>query len=101
MEIGLFQLENLLSIRNQFVFLDVRKQNTDWPPALKTVLGGAQPTQDPKNYLIKIKIPQATPVILIDEDGRSVNEKARELEDAGYKNIYTVADGLAGLLSEL
>lgn len=101
MKIGLFQLENLLSIRNQFVFLDVRLKKEDWPAKLKNVLQPAVHVDQSRNYLLQQKIPPATPIMLIDEDGRRADSVARELEDAGYKQIYVVADGLAGLLSEL
>ncbi len=103
MEIGLFQLENLLAIRNQFVFLDLRREHLPPPPALKNVLQTAVPVKPEslKDYLVKEKIQHAQPVILVCEDGRTSREKARDLEAAGYSHIYTVAGGVVGLLSEL
>lgn len=101
MKIGLFQLENLLSIRNQFVFLDVRLKKEDWPAQLKETLQPAVHVDQSRNYLVHNKIPHGTPIMLIDEDGRRSEIVARELEAAGYKQIYVVAEGLVGLLSEL
>lgn len=101
MKVGLFQVENLTSIRGQFVFLDVRLKNEAWPEKLKIVLQSAIHVDQSRNYLLQNKIPPATPIMLIDEDGRRSEAVARDLEEAGFKQIYVVADGLEGLLSEL
>lgn len=101
MDIGLFQLENLLSIRNQFIFLDIRVKFEDWPRELKAILRSAVHVDQSRNYLVMHKIPLETPIILIDENGERSKIEARELELTGYKQIYTVAEGVLGLLSEL
>jgi rhodanese-related sulfurtransferase len=101
MEIGLFQLENLLSIRNQFIFLDIRANFEEWPRPLKSLLQTAVHVDQSRNYLSTHKIPPETPIILIDENGERSKVEARELELAGYKQVYTVAEGVFGLLSEL
>jgi rhodanese-related sulfurtransferase len=101
MEVGLFQLENLLAIRNQFIFLDIRADFEEWPRELKTLLQTAVHVDQSRNYLSTQKISTETPIILIDENGERSKIEARELELAGYKQIYIVAEGLRGLLSEL
>ena len=101
MEIGLFQLENLLAIRNQFIFLDIRKKFEPWPRELNRLLQTAVHVDQSRNYLSTQKIPVETPVILIDENGERSKVEARELELAGYKQLYIVAEGVLGLLSEL
>jgi rhodanese-related sulfurtransferase len=101
MDIGLFQLENLLSIRNQFIFLDIRVNFDEWPRELKTILRSAVHVGQSRDYLAIHKVPLETPIILIDENGERSKIEARELELAGYNQIYTVAEGVLGLLSEL
>ena len=101
MEIGLFQLENLLAIQNQFVFLDIRVKFEEWPTALKPVLRNAVHVDQSRNYLATHKISKETPIILICENGEKSKTVARELELEGYQQTYIVVEGVLGLLSEL
>jgi rhodanese-related sulfurtransferase len=103
MEIGLFQLENLMHANARFCFLDLRAAAGEVPPALAAILVRAEKVgaAQVEDYL-KEKIPaKEAPVILLSEDGRSAQTLAAKLESAGYTNIYVVEGGVAGLLSEL
>lgn len=103
MEIGLFQLENLVHSRAQFLFLDVRETRPQVPPNLEQLLSSAIKVEvkEVANYLQKnLPNPQA-PVILLSEDGKSAANLSSTLESAGYGNVYVIEGGVEGLLSEL
>lgn len=104
-EIGLFQLENLTISRSPFVFLDLRSETaSELPKQIADCLKQAQPVApaEVKNHLeVKLKVPKEYPVLLVSEDGKSCAKVARDLETAGFTNIYVIMDGVEGLLSEL
>ena len=104
MEIGLFQLENLTISRSPFLFLDLRlTKSENLPPSIANCLRDAQPVSPNEVELHLRNLPgsKERPILLIDEAGHTSASVARRLEEAGYNNIYVVAGGVEGLLSEL
>lgn len=103
MELGLFQLENLIGTRMRFCFLDLRRpENLVNPEELKALLKEAAPVDPEKvqSYLNENQIPISSPVVLLCEDGQISQKVARKLESSGFQNVYVVARGLTGLVSE-
>lgn len=103
MEIGLFQLENLFLTPNRYLFFDLRVEITPSKPAIDNYLTKAKPIDAQKlhAHLKEQNTPKEFPVLVVCENGETSAEVARELEAAGYGNIYVVTGGVAGLLSEL
>jgi rhodanese-related sulfurtransferase len=103
-EIGLFQLENLMISRSPFTYLDIREtRGTGISPELDRLLKPAQPVSatEAEAFLEKQGGPKDRPVLLIDESGATSLRLAAQLEAAGYSNVYVVEGGVEGLLSEL
>jgi len=103
MEIGLFQLENLLHTPTSFLFLDLRPEQKELPPLIQNCLRRAIPV-DPKGIpkkLEELKAPRNLPMVLICDDGQSSARAAEELFQQGHTQIYVVAGGTGGLLLEL
>lgn len=104
MEIGLFQLENLVLTRTQFGLLDLRQV-----PAVTSVrpidmilkAAVAVTPAQVVNYIQTQKWIKEYPVVLLCESGQVSSQIARQLEATGYSNIYVVAGGAEGLLSEV
>jgi rhodanese-related sulfurtransferase len=104
MEIGLFQLENLFLTRNQYCLLDLRDQTgVDLGPTLRPILAQAVRLKSELvlSYVTESQMAKEFPIILICEKGRQSQKAATQLEAKGYKNVYVVAGGTEGLLSEL
>lgn len=103
MEIGLFQLENLFLNPNRFLFFDLRSEKRPSAPAIDGYLSRAVAMEpgDLSAHLRAEQTPLEFPVLLLCQDGETSGQIARELEAAGYMNIYVVTGGVAGLLSEL
>ncbi len=102
MEIGLFQLENLIVARNPFRLLDLREHPVSHPE-LGDLLKSAE-TVDPRNvfvHLNKSATDKNFPLVLLCQNGQTSTHIASQLEAQGYKNIYIVERGTEGLLSEL
>ncbi len=104
-KIGLFQLENLVLSRSPFIFLDLRTQDdgSTLPEPLGNYLKPATRIKpnEVKQHLQKSEADKIKPVLLLSEDEATSCAVARDLEAAGYTNVYIVAGGVAGLLSEL
>jgi rhodanese-related sulfurtransferase len=102
-EIGLFQLENLIHSHIRFVLLDLRKQAEPLPEALAAISARCMrlSVKNLEEYLVGEKAHKEAPVILLCENGKSSSAVASQLESAGYTNIYVVEGGVEGLLSEL
>lgn len=104
MEIGFFQLENLIITNSRFTFLDLRASSGQPPhPSLAPLLARAVAVSpaNVNSYLRDNKVDKNSPVVLLCEDGRA-SQKAREsLETLGFLNVYVVERGVEGLLSEL
>jgi rhodanese-related sulfurtransferase len=105
MEIGLFQLENLMRTNVQFCFLDISSAAAaaEIPTPLAAIVSRAVKIEAAKvqTYLKEKSPSKEAPVILLSEDGRSAKALAATLESANYTNIYVVEGGVAGLASEL
>jgi rhodanese-related sulfurtransferase len=102
MEIALFQLENLLLTQSKFILLDLR-ETLESPPELGVMLKRAVRVSglQVQSYLQDNAVGPDLPLILLCEQGRRSTEIAVALENHGFKNVYVVAGGVAGLLSEL
>jgi len=103
MEIGLFQLENLLYSRNMFLLIDLRPPGLSTPEAL---LGPLKSTQrlapgQVEEFLETSRHLKERPLVLLCEDGTHSRRLAGKLEQKGYSNVCVVADGVVGLLSEV
>jgi len=102
--IGLFQLENLMISRSPFVFLDLRLNfETPVPAQIAQYLSAATRVepQSVAAHLKSLAVSKDRPVLLVSEDESGSRLVARELEAAGFTNVYIIAGGVAGLLSEL
>jgi rhodanese-related sulfurtransferase len=101
-EIGLFQLENLLISRSPFAFFDLREHAELLPEGLQRMVAGASPvsTSEVAGELKRLGHGFEKPVLLLCENGRASARVASELERAGFTNAYIVAGGVEGLLSE-
>ncbi len=101
--LGLYQLENLISARPSFRFLDVRLQpQLVSSVRVQNVLSHATvvPASEVQNHLKRLQANPGDPLVLVCEDGRLSNGLATELETAGFKQVYIVEGGLDGLLRE-
>ena len=104
MEIGLFQLENLLMSRTQFCFLDLRENLApSMDPVLDAIFNKATPLKAGvvENHLTQNISAKDFPIVLICEDGKTSAKVAQKLEASGLTNVYVVARGAEGLRSEL
>ena len=103
MELGLFKLENVLSTPTRFCFIDLREGQPADDPQLQPLLRRATriPEAEVEGYLRSQHIAVDSPVLLVCEDGDRSSQLARQLEAKAFTNIYVVAGGVAGLLSEL
>ncbi len=103
MEIGLFQLENLFLSPSRFFFFDLRTERRPVGPTVDGYISKATSIepQELAAHLQAHNTPLEFPILLLCEDGLTSADKARELEAAGYGNIYVVTGGVTGLLSEL
>ena len=103
MELGLFQLENLVGTRTPFCFLALEPFNETLPTEIQVLVQKATQVQSAnvEAYLREQRTPAGAPIVLLCKDGRASKELAAILERAGFQNIYTVARGIAGLLSEV
>ncbi len=102
MELGLFQLENLFSAPNNFMFIDIRVERQPAHPNVDRLLekAAAVARADVQKYLIEQKAPKGKPIVLVCGDGKNSAHVARDLETAGFEQIYVVAGGVKGLVSE-
>jgi rhodanese-related sulfurtransferase len=103
MEIGLFQLENLCSGPANFLFFDLRENPAPSSPEIQVLFrrANAVKAKDLNAYLKEKKIPKETCLILMCENGKTSEQQASELENEGFTQVYRVAGGVLGLLSEL
>ena len=102
MELGLFQLENLIVSRTPFCFLDLREEPV-LVPEIANVIGAATPVRPDRvdERLRELGFLKEKPVILICEDGVVSRQVALSLEAQDFVNAYVVKGGVEGLLSEL
>lgn len=101
--IGLFQLENLILSRSPMTFIDVRTGESETSPPepvgryLKAAL--RLKPEDVRKHLQDAE--KDKPVLLVSEDESESSAVGRDLEAAGFTNVYIIAGGVAGLVSEL
>lgn len=103
MEIGLFQLENILRGPSPFLFFDLRPRGHVTPPEVANLLMRAQKRGLPEilTFLKAERINSSQPIVLICQDGHTSEAAAQKLEAAGFDQVYRVERGVVGLLSEL
>ena len=104
MEIGFFQLENLVLSRTPFLFVDAREdRSVELPKELAACVVHAEPVAgaDLVMFLNKRAGSKDGAILVISETARSSEELRAKLEVEGYNNVYILAGGLEGLLSEL
>lgn len=104
MEIGLFQIENLVLTQTRFCLIDLRTlEPAADNPQLSRILAAAIKlnAKNVQDYLLQHKMAKDEPIILMCENGLASQALAVKLESSGYKNIYVVERGIEGLLSEL
>lgn len=102
MVIHAFQLENLSLVPTRFLLIDLRRnyENTPELPMLAPAVR-ILPESVP-SHLKKEKIEKDFPIVLMCEDGETSKSLADDLQTKfDYNQIYIVAGGLKGLLSEL
>lgn len=100
--IGLFQLENLILSRSPFLFLDVRSGEGPRPPEPIAGYLKAAVQIDPNQALEHVRGKEKErPILLIANDESAAAKVALTLEAAGFTNVYIIAGGLPGLMSEL
>lgn len=103
MQIGLFQLENLIISRAGFCFLDLGALSGEAPEGLQEVLEVSEKvhSEGVHEYLQTNSIEKTYPIVLMCKDGNQSGEIAKRLEASGYLNVYVVTRGVSGLLEEL
>jgi filamentous hemagglutinin family protein len=104
MEIGLFQLENLILTRTGFGFFDIRNSQeyqNELPPDVTRLLAASERIQIPEVTKRLETWDKSAPVVLICATGKTSAELAGQLEAAGHTNVYTVNRGVSGLVEEL
>lgn len=100
--IGLFQLENLVLSRSPFQFIDVRVQESASPPEPIFSYLKVAVKVTPENIRAHLRVADKNrPVLLIGQDEREAAVVACDLEAAGFTNVYIIAGGVDGLVSEL
>lgn len=103
LEIGLFQLENLILMKSPFLFFNLSEG--DYQIKDQKLLSYVQTAAVVhKDRLATHLKDQNTdlefPIVLLCEDGSSSLATSKELDALGYSNVYVVEGGLAGLTSE-
>jgi rhodanese-related sulfurtransferase len=104
MEIGLFQLENLIISRMPFTLLDIRiERGGELPHEIDRCLKVAQAvaSAEVEKFLTDEGGAKDRPILLVCESGVTSSKLAEKLEATGFTNVYVVAGGVEGLLSEL
>lgn len=103
MELGLFQLENLALTPARFYLIDLREEPSNIHPGVDRLLKQARrwTREEAIREIGSGAIPAQVPVVLLCQDGSVSAAVAKELEAAGHNQVYVVAGGVVGLLSEL
>ena len=103
LEIGLFQLENLILMKSPFLFFNLAVgdfQISD-EKLLSYVQSATVVHKDRlTDQLQEQNVDPQFPIVLLCEDGSSSLAVSKELERMGYSNVYVVEGGLAGLTFE-
>lgn len=103
LEIGLFQLENLALVQTRFQLFDLRRAPGPVHPHVDALLAKARPLRadQVEKVMQTEQISLDAPIVLLCETGDTSTAVAERLESIGYDQVYVVAGGVAGLLSEL
>ncbi len=101
MNIGRFQLENLLSAGVKFLFIDLRSEDERTSGA-HALFSKAMPmaVDELKANLSQNQVPLDAPILLLDQNGLNSDRVAQELESLSFKNVYVIRGGAAQILSE-
>jgi|SRR5665213_1242935 len=103
MEIGLFQLENLIHSHSRFNFFDLRENTKALPESLEAILARAirLSVKTVEQYVKDQRFAKDAPLILVCENGQTSVRAAEKLEAEGFTNVYVIEGGVEGLVSEL
>lgn len=100
--IGFFQLESLILARSPFLFFNLGAgEESHWPAVVARYVKTAERVrpEDVKRRLSGED--KSRPVVLISQNENPSTLVARELDAAGFTNVYIIAGGVEGLVSEL
>ena len=98
--IGFFQLESLILARSPFLFFDLGC-GEDCPPVIARYVKHAEKIRAEDIAKRVSGEDKSRPILLISREERPSLEAARGLETAGFNNVYIIAGGVEGLVSEL
>lgn len=104
MDIGLFQLENLVANPMPFRLIDLRKRPTPvTEPGLSRLFLKAEQIRhrDLLSSARNAAHPETLPVILFCEDGSESKRAASQLEQLGWTNVLYLEGGLKQARKEL
>jgi rhodanese-related sulfurtransferase len=102
-DIGLFQLENLIIARSPFVFLNLATETIEISDSkLRSYIEKAILVHPDRltDYLGEQKILKEHPIVLVCLDSRVSRLKSQDLDRLGYTNVYVIENGIQGLLDE-
>ncbi len=98
LKIGRYQLENLVREGVRFLFVDLRSEaeRSEWTDP---ILSKAMPLglKELQENLTSNAVPVDAAIVLLSQDGVAAQAAAVGLESDGFKNVYIVRDGVAGL----
>ena len=99
LQIGRYQLENLVREGVRFLFIDFRSEAQRTARAADPLLAKTMPmsTGELHENLKSNQVPLDAAILLLDETGESSVSVATTLELQGYKNVYVIRGGAAGL----
>ena len=104
MEIGLFQIENLINNPMPFRLIDLRQKPVfNDEPYLERILGKAEKITGKE--LLKsasgLSSPELLPVVIFCDDGKESKKVAARLEKLGWSNVFYLEGGLYEARKEL
>ncbi len=96
MNIGSYQLRNLLANRVKFQYFDLRR---DSPSPGHPLLGGSQRISSDalEDFLVQSATPPDAAIVLICADGLVSRSVGDRLEAKSYINVFVVEGGVAAL----
>ncbi len=99
LQIGRYQLENLIREGVRFLFIDFRSESERLARASEPLLAKTMPMSlgELHENLKSNQVPFDAAILLLDETGAESVLTAAALETQGYKNVYVVRGGAAGL----
>lgn len=98
LQIGRYQLENLLRQQIKFHFYDLSDDSPQAPPRHElTATALRLPAGDVLAHLRAQNAAGDAPIVLICENGSKSVALAAELEQNSFRNVYVVRGGIAAL----